>query len=82
MDKAGFETTVSDYTALVREHMHKEETAPFPLARESLEAEDWSAIDREFAENENPVFSGAVDERYQELLRRIVYLSLPPFAED
>ncbi len=82
MNKAEFEKTVSDYTAFVREHMRKEETALFPLARESLEAEDWSAIDREFAENEDPMFSGAVDERYQELLRRIVYLSLPPFAED
>ncbi|MEE8275172.1 MAG: hypothetical protein V3R88_10940 [Alphaproteobacteria bacterium] len=82
MNQAEFEKTVTDYTASVREHMHKEETALFPLARESLEAEDWSAIEGEFAENEDPMFSGAIDERYQELLRRIIYLSLPPFAED
>ncbi len=78
MDKAEFEKSISDYTAFVREHMHKEETALFPLARESLEPEDWREIDRDLAENVDPMFGAQVEERYHELLRRIICLPPPP----
>ncbi len=58
--------------------MRKEETELFPLARDSLEAADWRAIDAALAENEDPVFDVRAEDRYQELLRRIIYLSIPP----
>lgn len=78
MDKAEFQRLVADYVAFVYDHMRMEEMQLFPLAEKSLRPEDWEAIDREFAENRDPVFAGAAEGRYQELLRRIIYLSIPP----
>lgn len=79
-DKDEFEKLVTDYTAFVYDHMRKEETELFPLARDSLKPEDWIEIDRAFAENRDPMFDEAENERYRELLSRIIYLSQPNAA--
>lgn len=78
MDKAEFQRLVADYVAFVHAHMRKEEMQLFPMAEKSLRPEDWEAIDRAFAENRDPVFADAAEDRYHELLRRIIYLSIPP----
>ncbi len=78
MDKSEFEALVTGYVAFVNEHIRQEEMELFPMAEKSLRAEDWEVIDRAFAENEDPLFAGEAKDRYHELLRRIIYLSIPP----
>ena len=59
MDKAEFQRLVANYVAFVYEHMRKEEMQLFPMAEKSLRPADWEAVDREFAENRDPIFAVA-----------------------
>ncbi|MFQ5784386.1 MAG: hemerythrin domain-containing protein [Alphaproteobacteria bacterium] len=80
MDKAEFEKLVTGYSSFIYEHMRKEETMLFPMARESLRAEDWIEIEQAFEANRDPAFGDEAEERYHELLRRIIYLSQSPLS--
>ena len=50
-----FEAAVDAYADFHWRHMRKEEHKLLPLAERVLTAEDWRAIDRAFAANEDPV---------------------------
>lgn len=74
MDKEAFVGQVTGYVAFVRDHMAVEQTKLFPIARKVLEPADWAEIDEAMAAHEDPLLSREPHERYDELLRRIVYL--------
>jgi hemerythrin-like domain-containing protein len=72
-----FEAAVEAYADFHWRHMRKEEHELLPLAERVLSAEDWRAIDRAFAANEDPV--AALRERdYEELFTRIANLAPEP----
>ena len=72
-----FEAAVEAYADFHWQHMRKEEHELLPLAERVLSAEDWRAIDRAFAANEDPV--AAMRERdYEELFTRIANLAPEP----
>jgi len=65
---------VQDYHA----HMRKEEDIAFPLAERLLDAADWSAIDRAFEENCDPLAAARDTRDFDKLFDRIVNLAPPP----
>ncbi|HEX7218110.1 MAG TPA: hemerythrin domain-containing protein [Burkholderiales bacterium] len=72
-----FEAAVEAYADFHWQHMRREEHELLPLAERVLSAEDWRAIDRAFAANEDPV--AAMRERdYEELFTRIANLAPEP----
>ena len=72
-----FEAAVEAYADFHWQHMRREEHELLPLAERVLSAEDWRAIDRAFAANEDPV--AALRERdYEELFTRIANLAPEP----
>ncbi|GMU72367.1 MAG: hemerythrin domain-containing protein [Burkholderiales bacterium] len=75
-----FADGVERYAHFHWKHMRKEEDEVFPLAREALTAEDWTAIDAAFASNEDPVVGVPASKAFRELFRRIVAIAPPPWG--
>jgi hemerythrin-like domain-containing protein len=72
-----FQDKVDAYAAFHWQHMRKEEQELLPLAERVLSADDWRAIDRAFAANEDPI--AALDQRdYEKLFTRIANLAPEP----
>jgi len=68
------EEGVTGYAAFLWDHLGREEGVILPAAERFLLAEDWAAIDEEFAANRDPNFNGAYRE-YRQLFARIVNLA-------
>ena len=60
-----------NYVAALRANIHFEETELFPLAAETLQADDWLLIDAAFHFMEDPLFGDTIQERYRALHRQI-----------
>ena len=72
-----FRKAVDAYAEFHWKHMRKEEQELLPLAERVLRADDWRAIDRAFAANEDPI--AALDQRdYEKLFTRIANLAPEP----
>ena len=72
-----FQDKVDAYAAFHWQHMRKEEQELLPLAERVLGAEDWQAIDRAFAANEDPI--AELEQRdYEKLFTRIANLAPEP----
>ncbi len=74
---AAFRDAVEAYAQFHWRHMRKEEQALLPLAEQRLTAEDWTAIERAFAANDDPL-AGVRDEDYRRLFQRIVEIAPAP----
>ena len=61
-----------DYVRFYLEHMATEEKKLLPAAEESLNAQDWSALDAAFAADRDPLAGGVRDPHYDRLFTRIV----------
>ena len=59
------------YIRALREHMLKEETKLFALAKVIFTKEDWQVIDEEVDAVEDPLFGEMIAEEYQRLYRLI-----------
>ena len=59
------------YVDAQREHIDKEEHEVLPLARESLNEEDWGDISRAFATNSDPMFGDNLEAGFRALFERI-----------
>lgn len=68
---------VDEYSDFHWKHMRKEEHELLPLAEKHLSADDWRAIERAFAANEDPV-SGIEERDFQKLFSRIANLAPAP----
>ena len=62
------------------DHMRKEEEHVFPLAEKLLSAADWTAIDRAFGENADPLERSRDEKDFRKLFSRIVSLAPPPIG--
>ncbi|HEX6530234.1 MAG TPA: hemerythrin domain-containing protein [Burkholderiales bacterium] len=72
-----FQDKVDAYAAFHWQHMRKEEHELLPLAERVLSADDWRAIDRAFAANQDPIAS--LEQRdYEKLFTRIANLAPEP----
>jgi hemerythrin-like domain-containing protein len=72
-----FQQAVEAYAAFHWQHMRKEEQQLLPLAERVLSADDWHAIERAFAANEDPI--AALEQRdYEKLFTRIANLAPAP----
>lgn len=60
------------FVASEQAHIECEERDLLPLAARALRAEDWTAIDRAFARNDDPLFGPARAERFERLFHWIV----------
>ena len=53
-------------------HMAMEEEVFFPLAEETLAAEDWAEIDAKLGDKDDPLFGEKVEQRFRELREQIL----------
>ena len=65
--RASFHIAAEDFIDHQRRHMIKEESMLFPAALDVLTAEDWAQIDARIDERKDPMFDGAVQERFRTL---------------
>ena len=72
---AEFVAALRIYTQGLRGHIRSEEKNAMPLAREVLNAEDWSGIDRAFLDNDDPLFGEKAKAEFRELFHRIASLA-------
>lgn len=75
VDLARLDEAVQGYARFIWDHMGREEGVILPAAQRYLTDEDWSEIDRAFASNNDPRFSGDADLQYRRLFARIVELA-------
>jgi len=74
-----FEREVAQFIERYREHMRKEEEQLFPLALETLSAEDWATIDAAFEQNRDPLAAARDDHTdFDKLFTHIVNIAPPP----
>lgn len=62
-----FKQLASGYTHLQRQHLDREEGGLFRLARAHLTADEWAAVDAEFATEPDPVFGDGIRGAYASL---------------
>lgn len=77
---AEFADAVDDFARNYREHMRKEEENAFPMAEKLFSADDWSAIERAFEGNGDPLAAGGDAESMQKLFSRIASLAPAPIG--
>jgi len=75
-----FREGVERYSHFHWKHMRREEDEVMPMARASLLAEDWTAIDAAFASNNDPVVGVPAQKAFRELFRRLVAIMPPPYG--
>ena len=73
-----FRAKVREYVESQWQHMSTEETKVLPVARALLTPDDWAAINRAFASNDNP-WEGPAGE-YKKLFTRIVTMAPAPIG--
>lgn len=72
-----FLQAVDAYADFHWKHMCKEENELLPLAEKHLTADDWRAIDRAFAQNQDPI-TGIEERDFQKLFSRIANIAPAP----
>jgi hemerythrin-like domain-containing protein len=77
---AQFAEGVERFVAGYRDHMRKEEEVVMGAARRVLSADDWSALQREWALHSDPIAEEAARDDYDRLINRIVELAPPPIG--
>jgi len=75
-----FREGVERYSHFHWKHMRREEDEVMPMARASLLAEDWTAIDAAFASNNDPIVGIPAQKAFRELFRRLVAIMPPPYG--
>jgi hemerythrin-like domain-containing protein len=65
------EATGRDYIGFLRAHMEKEDKRLFPLAKETLTAQDWYEISKRRKQLADPVFGAVVQSQFRQLHARI-----------
>ena len=71
MTRESVESPGRTYISYMRSHMKQEETQLFPVASRVLRNEDWIAVDAAIKSQEDPLFGGTVQKRYEALHQQI-----------
>ena len=77
---AEFREVVDRYLSLLRQHIMKEESELFPLARRTLTDTDWDEINSAFADSSDPQFGDESRAEFRVLLSRIVNQAPEPIG--
>ena len=76
-----FAQAAQEYVRFYLEHMQMEETQILPAAQARLSEEDWAQLNAAFAQNRDPLASGAEhDPTYDRLFTRIVMKAPAPIG--
>jgi branched-chain amino acid transport system ATP-binding protein len=77
---ADFADALRTYACDLRQHIRTEEKEVMPLARATLTADDWDAIDRSFLDNADPLFGAGAQAEFRALYHRIASLAPEPIG--
>jgi branched-chain amino acid transport system ATP-binding protein len=77
---ADFAEALRTYACDLRQHIRTEEKEVMPLARATLTADDWDAIDRSFLDNADPLFGAGAQAEFRALYHRIASLAPEPIG--
>jgi len=72
VSRSGFVELARHFVSEQRRHMRAEEDRFFPLALETLSADDWREIDAQIEKEDDPLFGGKVAEKYAALRDNIL----------
>jgi hemerythrin-like domain-containing protein len=72
---------IRDFIEQERRHMAMEECNFFPVAIKALQSEDWAEITSKSTDRRDPLFSEAVEERFEIVRRHILELEQEAEAE-
>ncbi len=72
--RAWFASLARKFIDINRRHLVMKEESFFPLALRVLGPEDWAEIDAQVTDREDPLFGGAVEERFHALHESILEL--------
>lgn len=72
LPRGTFHAVIANFIAEQRKHMEMEESRFFPLAEETLKAEDWKAIEAEAGASRDPLFDGEVAKRYAKVAADLI----------
>jgi len=75
-----FRQTLEDYISMMRQHIMKEESDLFPLARRVLTEADWQGINSAFADSRDPLFGESALIEFRALMSRIVNQAPAPIG--
>lgn len=70
--RQAFHNVVHDFIEHQRQHMDKEERLLFPAAIKALRLEDWAEIDARLNDRKDPLFNGAIENKFYALQRTIL----------
>jgi hemerythrin-like domain-containing protein len=62
---------IQQFIEIERKHMNLEEDILFPIINKALTEKDWDKLDSMMEENKDPLFSGKIEESYQNLYRSL-----------
>lgn len=79
---AAFRAACDAYQDLEATHILKEERAVIPLAKQTLTAEDWAAINTAFTDHNDPLFGKDHRVQFQRLLSAIAQLAPLPLGAE
>lgn len=72
MPRESFERAVGDFIAQQRHHMAMEEERFFPKALETLSEEDWTEVDAQLVDRDDPLFGADIEQRFRTLRETIL----------
>jgi hemerythrin-like domain-containing protein len=78
--RAAFEAELQRYVDFYLSHMSVEETEVLPAAERTLGADEWAALDAQFAANRDPLTGHPVPDVYRPLFSKIVMTAPAPIG--
>lgn len=67
LPRGWFAGLANDYIDHLRRHMQMEEVILFPIAKQSLRAEDWADVEARLKRSRDPLFEDGGEERFNKL---------------
>jgi len=80
LPRGWFAGLANDYIDHMRRHMQLEEVIFFPIAKQSLRAEDWADVEARLKRSLDPLWDSGVEERFARLRERILDTQPPKGA--
>ena len=62
---------IRQFIEVERKHMDLEEGTLFPIINKTLTEKDWEELDRRMEQKQDPLFSGKIEESYQNLYQSL-----------
>ena len=72
LPRGTFHAVIANFITEQRKHMQMEEERFFPIAEETLTADDWKAIEAEAGASKDPLFDDEVAKRYAKVAAELI----------